>query len=134
MAGGAGGGGAGLGGAIFINAGTLTLQNCTFTNNAATGGLKGTSVGESFAATNGQGKGGAIFSNTATIAIQNVSYSNNTAANQANTATDGNDVYGTTNVYKFQIASVKDDLLYDNYKIVIVGSLDDNGKDMHLVP
>lgn len=119
--GGAGGGGAGLGGAIFINAGTLTLQNCTFTNNAATGGLKGTSVGESFAATNGQGKGGAIFSNTATIAIQNVSYSNNTAANQANTATDGNDVYGTTNVYKFQIASVKDDLLYDNYKIVIVG-------------
>lgn len=32
------GGGAGLGGAIFVNAGSLTLQNATLTGNAATGG------------------------------------------------------------------------------------------------
>ncbi len=121
--GGAGGGGAGLGGAIFINAGTLTLQNCTFTNNSATGGSKGTSVGESYAATSGQGKGGAIFTNTATIAIQNVSYSNNIAVNQANTVTDGNNVYGTTKSFTFQITSAKNELLYDNYKVVLIGKL-----------
>jgi len=36
-----GGGGAGLGGAIFLNAGTLSISNVTFTNNSAVGGNGG---------------------------------------------------------------------------------------------
>lgn len=119
--GGAGGGGAGLGGAIFINVGSLTLQNCTFTNNTANGGLKGSSLGESYAATNGQGKGGAIFTNIATVAIQNVSFTNNTASNQASTLTDGNDMYGATSNFDFTIIKAVNELLYDNYKLVLVG-------------
>lgn len=49
----AGGGGAGLGGAIFVRSGTtLQLVQCNFSNNQALGGSGGA---------NGQGKGGAIF-------------------------------------------------------------------------
>ena len=49
------GGGAGLGGAIFVNDGGLILSNTTFQNDSTTGG-----TGDSTAA-NGQAKGGAIF-------------------------------------------------------------------------
>jgi len=119
--GGAGGGGAGLGGAIFINAGSLTLTNCTFTNNTATGGTKGTAVGETLAATNGQGKGGAIFTNTATVFTQSVTYTNNSAANQANTASDGNNIYGTSTAYTAGVYAVLNDLLYDNNQVKVFG-------------
>ncbi|MBD2679249.1 MULTISPECIES: VCBS domain-containing protein [Nostoc] len=54
-----GGDGAGLGGAIFIRSGSLTLNNTSFTNNSATGGTGGS---------NSQGIGGAIFAVTPDLA------------------------------------------------------------------
>ena len=69
-----GGAGAGLGGAIFEYAGTLSLTNDTFTGNAAIGG---TSSGNA-----GQGKGGAIFVYYgATASAANTSFSGSVAAN-----------------------------------------------------
>ncbi|CAG0977989.1 hypothetical protein PLCT2_01738 [Planctomycetaceae bacterium] len=50
-----GGGGAGMGGALFNHTGTLTIINCTFTQNSATGGSSPD------ISTNGQGMGGALF-------------------------------------------------------------------------
>ena len=63
--GGGGGGGAGLGGAIFANAGILSLIDTAFENNQAHGGVAGffhNDVASFAVAPNaGQGKGGAIF-------------------------------------------------------------------------
>lgn len=56
----AGGGGAGLGGAIFIRTGVLTLINNTFTNNTAIGG-DSPNDGGGFPANPGQGVGGNLF-------------------------------------------------------------------------
>ncbi len=73
LAPGYGGGAAGFGGAIFVYAGTLSLNNDTFTNNSAVGG---TDYGSG-----GQGKGGAIFIYSgATATIAGLNLSNNTAA------------------------------------------------------
>jgi len=98
-----GGGGAGLGGGIFVRTGFLTLNNTSFTNNTATGctGIN-----------SGQGLGGAIFimqstTNTngnnqgmpttlGTVSFTGSStFSGNSAANDAGTATNNDDVYGT---------------------------------------
>ncbi|NEU78557.1 cadherin-like domain-containing protein [Nostoc sp. UIC 10630] len=97
-----GGGGAGLGGGIFVRSGSLTLSNTTFTDNTATGGM---------GVNSGQGLGGAIFimqstTNTngnnqgmptvlATVTpIDNLSFSGNSAANDAGTTTNNDDTYG----------------------------------------
>lgn len=53
-----GGGGAGLGGAVFVRSGVLTLNNTSFRSNIAKGG-----------AANGQGKGGALFINASASVI-----------------------------------------------------------------
>ncbi|MEG3972659.1 cadherin-like domain-containing protein [Microcoleus sp. T2B6] len=99
----AGDGGDGLGGGIFVRTGSLTLKNTTFTGNTATGGT---------GANSGEGLGGAIFimestTNTngnnqgmpTTLGIVNFtgssSFSGNSAANDAGTATNNDDVYGT---------------------------------------
>lgn len=88
----AGGGGAGLGGAIFVaDGGTLTLANSSFQNNAATGGAGGNA---------GQGKGGAIFVMGSATATQcNSTYSGNTASAQQGVPgfmnADNNDAWGT---------------------------------------
>ncbi len=96
-----GGGGAGLGGGIFVRSGSLNLSNTSFTNNTATGG-----------SSDGQGLGGAIFimqslTNTngnnqgmptvlGTINFAGSStFSGNSAANDAGTATNNDNVYGT---------------------------------------
>lgn len=65
-----GGGGAGLGGAVFNNGGILTIINSTFTANNAVGGFS-----------NGQGLGGAIFNRNGVITILNSTLSENSAAN-----------------------------------------------------
>src|SRR5262249_19292022 len=101
-----GGGGAGLGGAIFIRNGALTLINTTFTNNAATGGLAGAAGN---GATAGQGKGGALFAlndgvngtATARSLFAAPSFRGNTAADAGTVITnpqDNNDVFGTLTV------------------------------------
>ena len=111
-AGGDGGAGAGMGGAIFIRTGSLTLRNATFSSNTATGGTSKNP---------GQGLGGAIFalaltkdSNTQgipttlpTVTTFGATFTTNSAANQggipsATTPVNGvgnnqnnNDVYGS---------------------------------------
>lgn len=101
-----GGGGAGLGGGIFVRSGSLTLNNTSFANNTATGGTGFES---------GQGLGGAIFIMQSTTntngnnqgmptvlptvnSVGNPTFSGNSAANDAGTATNNDNVYGTINV------------------------------------
>ncbi|MFN6435750.1 MAG: calcium-binding protein [Nostoc sp. DedSLP01] len=101
-----GGGGAGLGGGIFVRTGSLTLNNTSFTNNTATGGSS---------LNDGQGLGGAIFIMQSTTntngnnqgmptvlptvnSVGNPTFSGNSAANDAGTATNNDNVYGTINI------------------------------------
>ena len=76
---GSGGGGAGLGGAIFNCNGTISLTNCTLTANSAIGGTgcQGGGFGYSSSAA---GYGGAIFSLNGSVALTNDTISGNTAA------------------------------------------------------
>lgn len=77
-----------------MGGGVLTLSDCTFTNNTATGGSGG--LGDPATGGNGLGKGGAVFSDGATLTqICGNVFSNNTASDAAGTATDNNDIYGT---------------------------------------
>jgi hypothetical protein len=85
---GGGGGGAGLGGAILLRSGTLNLTSSAFLTNSATGGIGGSSPGQS--GTNGQGVGGAIFINDGASANQSGSTFMNNMASDAD-----NDVHGT---------------------------------------
>ncbi|MBL1178951.1 beta strand repeat-containing protein, partial [Pantanalinema sp. GBBB05] len=107
-----GGGGAGLGGAIFIRSGSLTLNTITFTGNSATGG-----AGRIYS---GQGKGGAIFvldsltnangnnqgmpTTLPTVLASGVTFAGNNATDNVSSTTptggigsnqDNEDVYGT---------------------------------------
>ena len=75
-----GGGGAGLGGAIFDCSGTVNLTNCTLTANSAVGGVGGSSSGYAPNGGDGAGYGGAIFSLNGTVAFTNDTISGNTAA------------------------------------------------------
>ncbi|MEJ6485552.1 putative Ig domain-containing protein [Nostoc punctiforme UO1] len=92
-----------MGGGIFVRSGSLTLNNTSFTDNTATGG---TGVNP------GQGLGGGIFimqSTTNTNGnnqgmptvlgsinfVGSSTFIGNSAANDAGTATNNNDVYGT---------------------------------------
>jgi uncharacterized repeat protein (TIGR01451 family) len=79
---------------VFVRAGTLTLVGTTFTNNTATGGAAGT--GGSTLATAGQGKGGAVFVNTGATArsVGAPTFGGNAAADDANVATDNDDLFG----------------------------------------
>jgi hypothetical protein len=85
-----GGGGAGLGGAIFNNGGTITLINSTLTGNTARGSRNGTtparftglSIGQ-VPAQPGSGLGGAIFNRNGTVTITSSTLSGNTAAKGA---------------------------------------------------
>ena len=81
---GPGGGGAGMGGGIFSNGGTITLTNDTFTGNTASGGAGGI-VTSTFAPVNetggsGSGYGGAIFTLNGQIFLDDDTISGNTAA------------------------------------------------------
>ena len=59
ISGGAGGGAAGLGGAIFVSDGDLTVEQCTFVNNVAAGGTGGATT-EGSSEDNGGGGGGGL--------------------------------------------------------------------------
>lgn len=71
----AGGGGA-LGGAIFNHNGTVTIRNCTFTNNYVTRGVGGDHDLPG-GADNGADAGGAIFSLDNTLEITDTTFSGN---------------------------------------------------------
>ncbi|MBP8297735.1 MAG: hypothetical protein KAX84_16605, partial [Burkholderiales bacterium] len=68
----AGGGGAGLGGAIFSDGGTVTVRNSTFSGNGAFAGLGGPGGQD------GSAQGGAIFIRNADFTIQNSTVSGST--------------------------------------------------------
>ena len=70
---GAAGGGGALGGAIFIDDGTLTVRNSTFTNNEVKRGLAAPGSN----ANNGSDAGGAIFSHDGDLTIVNSTFSGN---------------------------------------------------------
>ncbi|MCY7327483.1 MAG: right-handed parallel beta-helix repeat-containing protein, partial [Saprospiraceae bacterium] len=97
-----GGGGMGAGGAIFVASGKLALQNVTFQNNTATGGS---------GANNGKGYGGALFifnkadnggttaqgtTNDPTVTACGVTYSGNSATDDAGSAINNDNIYGST--------------------------------------
>jgi ABC-type branched-subunit amino acid transport system substrate-binding protein len=91
-----GGGGAGLGGAIFVRTnGKLSLDNCHFQSNSAFAGAGGKW------AHNGQGKGGAIFIQDSNYSpfMNDVYFSSNAAANSGNYFTISNDVQDTHDFY-----------------------------------
>jgi CSLREA domain-containing protein len=67
-----GGGGAGLGGAIFNDSGTLQVFNSTFFGNSAYGGA---------GVNNGQGQGNAIFSRNGTTNLTHITVSNSSDPN-----------------------------------------------------
>jgi hypothetical protein len=93
---GGGGGGAGLGGAIFLRSGTLNVTNSAFLTNSATGGIGGSSPGQS--GTNGQGIGGAIFITDGFAAnVSGLTFMNNVASDA------DNDVHGTLISYSAQV-------------------------------
>lgn len=72
-----GGGGAGLGGAIFNHKGTVTVWNSTFTGNFAVRGTVTPINGYPDAAEGGSDAGGAIFSLNGTLEIYNSTISRN---------------------------------------------------------
>ena len=78
----------GLGGGIYLSAGSLTLDNCTLKNNQALGGAGGqgdsgqagaTYVGGGNGGVGGNGQGGAIYVAGGQVAIVNSTISNNQA-------------------------------------------------------
>ena len=81
------GGGAGMGGAIFNEGGTVTLLNCTITDNTAGGGA---SSGPFGAVSNGQALGGGIFNLNGSLSIRFSTLGNNSLAG---TAGDGGALY-----------------------------------------
>lgn len=89
LGGGGGGGGAGLGGAIFLRAGSLTISSSELRNCAAEPGAPGTRG----APTRGQAKGGAIFAMVDAVQLNDVTYSNNAAMDAATEATDNPDFF-----------------------------------------
>ena len=84
---GAGGGGAGLGGGVFNDGGSVTIVDSTFTGNSATGGSG--AVGSVSNAGGGAGFGGAVFSLNGSLSILN-------ATIDANTVTGGSGGTGGT--------------------------------------
>ncbi|MBW4520453.1 MAG: hypothetical protein KME16_12230 [Scytolyngbya sp. HA4215-MV1] len=99
---GSSGGGGGFGGAVFVRAGTVTLQGVTFRQNAAIAG-QGTNPG--------QGKGGALFMVTEALKTQagvaivpkvrslgNLTFHENMATQAGESAIDNPDVYGVIEI------------------------------------
>jgi len=76
-----GGGGGALGGAIFNDSGTVTVQNSTFYSNSVTRGQGGSGGCPTCngGADNGGDSGGAIFSRNGSLTVQNATISDNQA-------------------------------------------------------
>ena len=70
---GGGGGGGGIGGAIFVNNGTLTMVNCTLTRNLARGGVRSGGGG------NGSGIAGAFYKLSGEVTLLNTVIADNTS-------------------------------------------------------
>jgi hypothetical protein len=88
---GTGGGGAGLGGGVFVNSGSLLMENVAFIGDSAEGGL---------GASNGQGLGGGLFlRGTGTArALSDPVFSGNLATDGGSTPANNNDVFGNLSI------------------------------------
>lgn len=108
--GGGGGGGAGLGGAVFVrDDARLEAFETAFENNQASGGPGGVSVAGGQSGQAGQGKGGALFVSDSGLAIlEGVTFSGNSASNTSGTATDNDDIFGTSQSGQFVWIEVPD--------------------------
>jgi len=93
-AGAGGGGGAGMGGAIFNHRSSLSVQNCTFTQNTATGGNGGAGTTAAGAGQGGAGMGAAIFNMDGTFASSPMEVIYSTLV--GNTVTAGSNGAGST--------------------------------------
>ena len=67
-----------MGGAVFNEAGTITITNSTFTANTTSGGAGG--IGASQNGTAGTGLGGGLFNHNGVLTVTNSTFSANTAA------------------------------------------------------
>ncbi len=74
---GVGGGGAGLGGAIFSDRGNVLVRNSTFTGNSVSHGFAGNQSDSSIGATNGQDAGAGVFAVDGVLTIRNATISGN---------------------------------------------------------
>ena len=83
-----GGGGAGMGGAIFNDGGSVTLLNCTLTDNNAGGGSSPIGL-----LGNGQALGGAIFNLNGSVHISFSTLANNTLSGTTGTTGSGGALY-----------------------------------------
>ena len=72
-----GGGGAGMGGAIFNDAGSVLLRDVTLSGNRAKGGGGGSDRGEIYAGEGGEGIGGALFNYAGQMALDRVTVQGN---------------------------------------------------------
>ena len=72
-----GGGGTGQGGAIFNQAGTVTIINSTFSGNATVGGTGGTSSGAASVGGNGSTLGGGIVNYDGTLTVHSSTFTEN---------------------------------------------------------
>ena len=82
-----GGGGGALGGAIYLQWGSLTVRDTLFADNLAYGGAAGETLFGAYPAGGGQGQGGAVFVNEgANYTEQNVIHSNNDARSGSGSA------------------------------------------------
>lgn len=75
-----------MGGAIFNKTGEVTVRGCSFENNSAVGGAKG-SGGYSAYSKPGMGYGGAIFEYVGANTYEDIDYSGNTCS------TSGGDIF-----------------------------------------
>ncbi|MBD2565199.1 MULTISPECIES: Ig-like domain-containing protein [Nostoc] len=130
-----GGGGAGLGGGIFVRTGSLTLNNTSFTSNTATGGTgfnPGQGLGgaifimQSTTNTNGNNQGMPTVLPTVT-SVGNPTFSGNSAANDAGTATNNDNVYGTINTNNNPTAT--DDIFTTDEDTAVTGNILANDTD-----
>lgn len=79
----AGGGGAGLGGAVFSDRGTVTVRNSTFTGNSVSHGFAGDGKGYSDGATDGSDAGAALFAVDGSMVVSNSTISGNESTGDA---------------------------------------------------
>ena len=79
-----GGGGAGMGGAVFNQLGSVVVTESTFTSNSAVGGANGTTA---------YGLGGAIFNLNGTVTLADDTFTGNTSANNNGSTATGSSFY-----------------------------------------
>ncbi len=109
-----GGGGAGLGGAIFNRYGNVILRNSSFVTNTATGGNGGN---HAEIRSDGQGYGGAVFNYQGIILGTNITYGTAGEVNSADTEANLYD-YNSSNLAS-SVVSLSDESAINNSSFIV---------------